>query len=97
MANHDDLPEVPKLAPVLPPHPGKAAERGQGPGSNQKAAIATTAASAFVTPVLVLSVGGYFLDKKIHDAVPWFAMLGVVVGMIVGITALLRIIKKLEE
>ena len=76
MANKDDLPEVPKLAPILPPNPLNKQAPGNGPGSSQKAAIATTAASAFVMPVLVLSVGGYYLDKKIKDAVPWFAILG---------------------
>ena len=97
MADKDDLPEVPKLDPVLPPHPTAGQGPRAAPGSNRKAAIATTAASAFVMPVLVLSVGGYYLDKKLNHAVPWFAIAGVVVGMVVGITALLRIIQKLEE
>lgn len=91
-----DLPEAPKLAPILPPHPSKPQPGAVAPGSYNKMAIGATAASSFITPIIVLSVGGYLLDQKLHSS-PWMAFLGVVVGFVVGLVALLNVMKKLSD
>ena len=91
-----DVPEAPKLSPKLPTHPERKTT-GVEPGGNRKLAIATTAASSFIMPIIVLSVGGWWLDQKMHHTTYWFAFLGVIVGMVVGVVSLLHVIKRLSE
>jgi hypothetical protein len=91
-----ELPEVPDLDVPLPPHPSKPKPGSIEPGSYGKAAIAFTAASSFTMPIIVMSVGGWWIDGKFKTA-PWGVFIGVVVGFAAGISSLLNVIKKLSE
>jgi hypothetical protein len=93
-----DVPETPKLVPKLPPHPEKVrAEKRIEAGSYNKMAIAATAASSFIAPIVLLGAGGWWLDQKLKHEVAWLAFLGVVVGFVVGVTSLLGTIRRLSE
>ncbi len=89
-----DVPEVPRLAPVVRPVKPGTQRPAIEPGSYNKAALASTAATSFIMPTIVLALIGYFLDQKLHTN--YLAFIGVVVGLIVGISALMRIVKRLE-
>jgi hypothetical protein len=91
-----EIPEPPKLSHLIPPHVTRRQPGTVEPGSYNKMALATTAASSFIMPILVLSVGGWWLDKKLHTS-PWLAFGGVVIGFIAGIVSLLNVIRRLEE
>lgn len=90
-----DAPEVPKLSPKLPPRPKQPGEGDFQPGSYGKIAIAATAASSLIMPIIVLSVGGWWLDGKLHTS-PWLAFTGVLLGLAAGVTSLMNVIKRLE-
>ncbi len=90
-----ELPEPPKLSHLIP-RPVKPPSGSIEPGSYNKMAIAATAASSFIMPILVLSVAGWWLDEKLHTK-PWLAFGGVVLGFIAGTVSLLNVIKRLEE
>ena len=92
-----DVPDAPRLSPELPRHPSLPRPGAPEPGSAGKSAIAATAASSFVMPVIVLSVGGYLLDKALHHQTYWLAFVGVLLGFVAGIAALLNVIRKLSE
>src|ERR1051326_2745150 len=79
-----DLPEAPKIEVKLPPVGGKQAPGSVKPGAYRKVAIAATAASSFVTPILVLALGGVWLDKRLHTG-GICAFIGAVLGFIVGV------------
>jgi hypothetical protein len=89
-----DVPEVPRLAPVVRPVKPGPQRPAIEPGSYNKAALASTAATSFIMPTIVFALIGYFLDQKLHTN--YLAFIGVVVGLIVGISALMRIVKRLE-
>jgi F0F1-type ATP synthase assembly protein I len=92
-----DVPEAPKIDVKLPRVTGEAQPGSVTPGKYRKVAIATTAASSFVAPILVLGVGGYLLDQRMHNTMALFAFLGTVVGFGVGIFSLLRVIQQLNR
>jgi F0F1-type ATP synthase assembly protein I len=96
MSQGHQVPEVPKLPSVA--RPAKPTfVKAAAPGSYQKAALASTAATAFVMPTLVLALLGYWLDQKLHHTTYYLAFGGVLLGLVVGISALLRIVNKLNE
>ena len=66
------------------------------PGSYRKVAIAATAASSFITPILVLGVGGWWLDQRFHTG-GILAFVGAVIGFAAGIIALLQVIRQLNQ
>jgi len=92
-----DVPEAPQLPRVARPAKPKARGASSEPGSYRKSAIASTAVTAFVTPTIVLSLGGFWLDQRLHHSTDYLAGIGVVLGLIVGTSALLRIVAKLNE
>lgn len=92
-----DVPETPKLAPKLPPHPDKVRKERIEAGSYNKMALAATAASSFILPIILLGVGGWWLDQKLKHTVAYLAFIGVVVGFIVGVASLLNTIRRLSE
>ena len=96
LAGHG-VPEVPQLAPVVRPAKPQAFVKAAAPGSYQKAALASTAATAFIMPTLVLALLGYWFDQKLHHTTNYLAFAGVLLGLVVGISALLRIVNKLNE
>jgi hypothetical protein len=90
------VPEPPRMTQPLPPHPAKPRPGMVEPGGYNKLALATTAASSFIMPIIVLSLGGWWLDQKLHHLTAWFAMAGVLLGLVVGVSALLKVVKRLE-
>lgn len=89
-----ELPPAPKVEVQLPPHPAR--RPGGEPGEYNKLAVGAMAASSLITPIIVLAVGGYFVDQRYNSA-PWGAFVGLVVGFIVGVSSLLRIIRRLQD
>jgi len=89
-----EVPAVPRLAPVVRPVKPGPQKPAIAPGSYNKAALASTAATSFIMPTIMLALLGYFLDQRFHTN--YLAFIGVVVGLIVGISALMKIIKRLE-
>ena len=96
MPSAPELPEPPKLSPTLPP-PAKQQPGAVEPGSYNKMALAFTAANSFIMPVIVLTIGGVLLDRKFGGNKGWYAIGGVLLGLIVGISALVRVIKKMSD
>jgi hypothetical protein len=90
------VPEPPRMTQPLPPHPAKPRPGTVEPGGYNKLALATTAASSFIMPILILSLGGSWLDQKMHHTTAWFAMAGVLVGLVVGVSALMKVVKRME-
>jgi hypothetical protein len=91
-----DVPEAPKIEVKLPPREGRPQPGTVAPGGYQKLAVAATAASSFVGPILVLGVGGWWLDQRLHTN-GTCAFIGTVVGFIAGIFSLLRVIQQLNR
>lgn len=92
-----DLPEMPRIAPSLPPHPDTPREGKLEPGSYNKMAIAATAASSFIMPIIVLGYGGWWLDQKLKHETAWLSLLGVVLGFAAGVVSLMNSIKRLSD
>ena len=91
------IPEAPKIDVKLPPVAGKQASGAVAPGAYRKVAIASTAASSFIAPILVLGVGGWWLDQRLHTSVGICAFIGTVLGFIVGVLTLMRVIRQLNR
>ena len=92
-----EIPEAPKIDVKLPPREGRPTPGAVKPGAYRKVAIAATAASTFITPIIVLSLGGWWLDQRMHSSTGIFAFLGALVGFVVGIISLLRVIQQLNS
>jgi hypothetical protein len=92
-----NIPVAPKVEVKLPPHPDTPQKGSVVPGGHQKLAVAATAASSFVTPIIVLGAGGWYLDQKLHHQIALLAFAGTLLGFIVGIMALLRVIQQLSR
>ena len=91
-----NLPEVPKVSVTLPPDPNRKKPADPDAPNYGKMGLAATAASSFIAPIIVLTLGGYFLDKGVGHNQGWFVIGGVVLGFVVGISSLLNVIKKLS-
>ena len=91
-----ELPEAPKIDVELPALPEIQRPGSPAPGAYRKVAIAATAASTFVSPILVMGVGGWWLDQRLHSGGIW-AFAGTVIGFIAGIVALLQVIRQLNR
>ncbi len=101
------LPEAPKLRAVkpvslsgkiskpvsFPPLNDKKITGGRD--SSQKAALALSSVGAFTTPILVLTLGGYWLDEKFHHTTMIFTILGLLAGMAVGTVSLISIMNRM--
>ena len=90
------LPDAPKIDVKLPELPGAQQQGKVAPGAYRKVAIAATSASSFISPILVLGVGGWWLDQKLHSG-GICAFVGTVIGFIAGIVALLQVIRQLNR
>lgn len=91
------IPEPPKLNPKLPAHPAEAKQNTQAGRDYSKAVIASSAVSAFLAPIMVLCLGGYWLDQRLKHITPWFSMAGVIVGLALGVTSLMRVLDRLSK
>ena len=97
MPRAPEIPDAPKLEVKLPPHPDLPQPGDVKPGQYNKAALALASASAFVTPVIVLALVGYMADQALKHTTAWFAFGGVVLGLVVGLMALMRIMNRLDQ
>src|SRR4051812_34683151 len=92
-----DVPEPPKIQAQLPPRPDTPQSGNVQPGQYNKLALAFTAANSFIMPIIILSIAGFFCDQKFGHSKGLFSILGVLLGLVVGISSLMRVIKKLSE
>ncbi|HLV82069.1 MAG TPA: AtpZ/AtpI family protein [Chthonomonadaceae bacterium] len=97
MPRPPEAPDVPHFAPKLPQHPDKPRPGAVEPGSYNKLALATTAASSFIMPIIILSVGGFYLDRALHHETYWLAFIGVIVGLIAGTASLISVMNRLSQ
>ncbi|MBC7527057.1 MAG: AtpZ/AtpI family protein [Chthonomonadaceae bacterium] len=92
-----DIPMAPKVTAQLPPDPSKVQVEGSvKPGEYTNLGLSMTAAGTFVSPIIVLSLIGYFLDMKFKTT-PILVFIGLVIGFIVGVTSLMRVSAKLSK
>jgi len=94
---HSDVPEPPKIEVKLPPSSTHSRPGNVVPGRYQKLAVAATAATSFVAPIVVLGVAGWWLDQRLHSTAGLCAFAGVVLGFIAGIVSLLGVIRQLKS
>jgi hypothetical protein len=92
-----EIPDAPKIEVKLPPRAGAPQPGTVAPGGYHKLAVAATAASTFVTPIIVLGVGGWWLDQRLHMTTALFAFIGTVLGFIAGVVGLMRVIQQLNR
>ena len=92
-----EVPDVPKFAVKLPPHSSKIQPGSIAPDSYGKMGLAFTAATSFIMPVVVLSVGGWWLDQKLHHTTAWLAFAGVLLGLVTGVVSLINVMNKLSK
>jgi hypothetical protein len=92
-----EVPDVPKFEVKLPPHSSQTQPGGIAPGSYGKMGLAFTAATSFIMPVIVLSVGGWWLDQKLHHTTAWLAFVGVLLGLVTGVVSLINVMNKLSN
>lgn len=90
-------PEPPRLNPQLPAHPDEFQKSAAESMSYSKAALGSTAVSALVMPIVVLCLGGYWLDMRWKHATPWISMIGVIVGLVLGVTSMLKVLEKMSK
>ncbi len=91
-----ELPKAPKIEAKLPPRPSKTAKQREE-SSYGKSAIVLSAVSAFLAPIVVLCLAGYWLDVRLKNKTYWFAFAGVIVGMITGTISLVGLLQKISE
>lgn len=91
-----EVPEAPRLAKVTPPRKPAAMSNASEPGSYRDQALAYTAASQFVTPILALGLAGWWLQGRFHFA-PWGVLIGFTVGFVVGVASLLKVVNRMGK
>jgi F0F1-type ATP synthase assembly protein I len=91
------VPEPPRLNPKLPAHPAEPQPASQDGRDYGKAMIASSAVTAFLAPIVVLCLGGYWLDQRMKHTTPWFSMIGVILGLVLGVTSLIRVLDRLSK
>jgi F0F1-type ATP synthase assembly protein I len=87
------LPEVPELKPQLPAQPKPSREPDQG--LYQKMGLAYALPIVLITPIVVLTVGGWWMDEQLKSS-PGFTIGGAVLGVIVGFINMIRIANRLQ-
>ena len=88
-----ELPRAPNLSPSLPPRPKPPSEERN---DLQKAGIAYTIPASLIAPIIVLTIGGYWLDEK-FERYPLFTISGALLGSIAGFINMIRIANKLNK
>ena len=91
----EDVPDVPKISPSLPKLPSQSNSGDSQPGGYKKIALASTAATSFIGPIIVMTIIGLFLDKKFGHGQGLFVVGAIILGFIVGVTSLMTVLKKL--
>lgn len=91
-----EVPLPPKIPVNLPPHPAQRKPSGVEPGSYRNTALASQAATSFIAPIMVLGVGGAWLDTKFHTG-GIVTVVGFILGFVVGVVGLLRIVNRMND
>lgn len=102
-SGHEKLPEVPS-APRLPDAPVIRADLPARPTESQSEGlkqyrnmgIAYTIPMALLAPIVVLLVGGWWLDQRFHKS-PVFTLAGALVGTVVGFINMFRLASRLND
>ena len=99
-ASLPQVPEVPELPrpPGLKPPLARAApqkERGES-GEYRKMGIAYSIPAALIAPIVVLTLGGWWLDGRFHLS-PYGTLGGALLGTVSGFINMIRIAGKLNE
>src|SRR5579862_5071084 len=89
-----EVPEAPRLATVRPPAQPTARPSAPDPGAYRNQALAYSAVSQFVTPILVLGLLGWWLQGRFHFE-PWGVLVGFTVGFVVGVISLLNVTNRM--
>lgn len=91
------FPEAPKLERVQ--RPREKTPTGMGlaqPGGGRNLALSMQLAGSFTAPVIVLTLGGYLLDHRLHHATPYLLLGGMLLGLIAGTLSAIRIFRSLK-
>src|SRR6185369_16433137 len=87
------LPEAPKLKPNLPRLP-KDGETEQSK-EYRRMGIAYTIPVTLVTPIVLLTLVGWWLDERFHRS-PIFVLCGALLGTLVGFINMIRLVNRLN-
>ena len=88
------LPEPPALDAELPPTDRRQPRNGI---DYRRFGLAYTLPTALITPVLVLTFIGAWLDQRTGNASSGFTIGGAVLGLVVGTINMLRIAARLDD
>ena len=89
-----ELPRAPELRPVLPARPKRPNE--EEASDLQRAGIAYTLPASLIAPIIVLTLGGYWLDERFGKS-PAFTIGGALLGAVTGFINMIRIANKLNK
>ena len=90
-------PAPPKLDVVLPEHPSERKAAKAISEGYAKSAMASSAVMSFVMPIVTLCGGGFWLDEKMKHTTPYLSMVGLVVGLITGVSSLLKTLNRMSK
>lgn len=94
-----DLPSLPTLpdAPTLKPNlPSRSKPKNESAKDYQQMGIAYTIPALLITPIVLLTVGGWWLDTHYHKS-PAFTLGGALLGTVCGFINMFRAVSKLNK
>lgn len=59
-------------------------------------ALGSSIGTSLVVPVLIGILGGTYLDNHFQTD-PWLSLAGVLLGLVLGVTSIVQIIRKIER
>jgi F0F1-type ATP synthase assembly protein I len=92
------LPELPK-----PPAPNVRLPKPRNPGSSSQAeeyrrmGVAYTIPIALIAPVIVLTLAGTWLDKKLFGGGSGLTIGGAILGLVVGVRNVISMVSRLDK
>ena len=89
-----ELPQPPKIEVNLPKLGDRAEE--QKVEQLRKMGVAYNIPASLIAPIIVLSVGGIWLDKRFGGG-SVFTAVGFILGVIVGFMNMIRMVQRLEK
>ena len=88
------LPETPKLKPNLPRLPQS--RETEETKEYRRMGIAYTIPVTLVTPIVLLTLIGWWLDERFHKS-PIFVLCGALLGTLVGFINMIRLVNRLND